>query len=154
MGLIELFVSYGILGLFLTGLISSIIPIPTEPVVFTLLKIGENSEIILIILVIGSITGAFIGYIIGIYGLRKIIPFHSIQKERQVQMHFRKYGALYLLVSPWIPIIGDIAPMVAGRENYELKKFLIIISVAKTIKSIGIVYLSIEAIEWWAVFVK
>ena len=69
-------------------------------------------------------------------------------------MYFRKYGALYLLVSPWIPIVGDIAPMVAGRENYELKKFLIVISAAKTIKSIGIVYLLIEGIEWWTLFVK
>lgn len=154
MGLFELFVSYGMLGLFLTGLISSIIPIPTEPVVFALLDIGKNPEIILITLVIGSIFGAFLGYLVGIYGLRKIVLFHSMQKERQVQMHFRKYGALYLLVSPWIPIVGDIAPMVAGRENYELKRFLIVISAAKIIKGIGIVYLSIEAVEWWTLFVK
>ncbi len=154
MGLFELFASYGILGLFFTGLISSIIPIPTEPVVFALLDIGKNPELILITLVIGSIFGAFLGYLVGIYGLRKIVLFHSIQKERQVQLYFRKYGALYLLVSPWIPIVGDIAPMVAGRENYELKKFLIVISAAKTIKSIGIVYLLIEGIEWWTLFVK
>ncbi len=154
MGLFEVFVSYGMLGLFLTGLISSIIPIPTEPVVFALLDIGKKPEIILITLVIGSILGAFLGYLVGIYGLRKIVLFHSMQKERQVQLHFRKYGALYLLVSPWIPLVGDIAPMVAGRENYELKKFLIVISAAKIIKSIGIVYLSIEAIEWWTLFVK
>ncbi|MCZ7399823.1 MAG: VTT domain-containing protein [Candidatus Methanoperedens sp.] len=150
----ELVIAYGLPGLFLIALISSIIPIPTEPVIFTLLKIGENSEIILITLVIGSILGAFIGYLVGMYGLRKIVMFHSMQKERQIQLHFRKYGALYLLVSPWIPFVGDLAPMVAGRENYELKRFLIVISAAKLIKSIGIVYLSIEAIEWWAVFVK
>jgi membrane protein YqaA with SNARE-associated domain len=150
----ELVIAYGLPGLFLIALISSIIPIPTEPVIFTLLKIGENSEIILITLVIGSILGAFIGYLVGMYGLRKIVMFHSMQKERQIQLHFRKYGALYLLVSPWIPFVGDLAPMVAGRENYELKRFLIVISAAKLIKSIGIVYLSIEAIEWWHVFVK
>lgn len=154
MGLFEVFVSYGMLGLFLTGFISSIIPIPTEPVVFALLDIGKNPEIILITLVTGSILGALLGYLVGIYGLRKIVLFHSMEKERQVQMHFRKYGALYLLVSPWIPLVGDLAPMVAGRENYELKRFLIVISAAKLIKSIGIVYLSIEAIEWWTVFVK
>ena len=154
MGLFGLFVSYGMAGLFLTGLISSIIPIPTEPVVFALLKIGENSEIVLITLVTGSVLGAFIGYLVGLYGLRKIVLLHNMEKERNVQMHFRKYGALYLLFSPWIPIIGDLAPMVAGRENYELKRFLIVISAAKLIKSIGIVYLSIEAIEWWTLFVK
>ncbi len=44
--------------------------------------------------------------------------------------------------------------MVAGRENYELKRFLIVISIAKIIKSIAIVYLSIEAVEWWTFFIK
>lgn len=154
MVLSKLFIEYGLSGLFLIGLISSIIPIPTEPVVFTLLRVGEKPEIVLILLIAGSIIGAFIGYLVGIYGLRKVIPFHNKEKEKQIQMHFRKYGALYLLVSPWIPLVGDLAPMVAGRENYELKRFLIIISVAKIIKSIGIVYLSIEAIEWWTFFIK
>ncbi len=154
MVLTELFISYGMIGLFVISLISSVIPIPTEPAVFGLLEVGKKPEIILITLVIGSIIGAFLGYLVGIYGLRKIIPFHNNQKEKEIQLHFRKYGAFYLLVSPWIPLVGDIAPMVAGRENYELKKFLIVISAAKIIKSIGIVYLSIEAIEWWTVFVK
>ncbi|MCZ7385470.1 MAG: hypothetical protein O8C63_12095, partial [Candidatus Methanoperedens sp.] len=72
----KLVIAYGLPGLFLIGLISSIIPIPTEPVVFTLLKMGENSEIILITLVIGSILGAFLGYLVGMYGLRKIVLFH------------------------------------------------------------------------------
>lgn len=154
MALFEFFIAYGLMGLFIIGLISSIIPIPTEPVVLGLLNVGKNPEIILIMLVAGSIIGAFLGYLLGIYGLRKIILFHSMQKERQIQLHFRKYGALYLLVSPWIPLIGDLAPMVAGRENYELKRFLIVISAAKIIKSIMIVYLSIEAIEWWTLFIK
>jgi len=71
-----------------------------------------------------------------------------------MQMQFRKYGALFLLVSPWIPLVGDLAPMVAGIENYGSKRFLIVISTAKIIKSFGIVYLSIEAIEWWRLIIK
>ncbi len=154
MALFEFFIAYGLIGLFLIGLISSIIPIPTEPVVFALLDIGKNPEIILITLIAGSILGASLGYLVGKYELRKIIPFHDKEKEKQMQMQFRKYGAPVLLVSPWIPVVGDLAPMVAGIENYDTKRFLIVISAAKIIKSIGIVYLSIEAIEWWTLFVK
>lgn len=44
--------------------------------------------------------------------------------------------------------------MVAGIENYGSKRFLIVISIAKIIKSIGIVYLSIEAIEWWRIIIN
>jgi len=154
MVLFELFISYGIIGLFAISVISSIIPIPTEPAVFGLLDVGKNPEIILIVLIAGSIIGSSLGYLVGKYELRKLIPFHDTEKEKQMQMHFRKYGAPLLLVSPWIPLVGDLAPMVAGIENYETKKFFVVISVAKIIKCIGIVYLSVKVIDWWPMFLK
>jgi len=150
----RLFIAYGLMGLFGISLISSVIPIPTEPIVFALLRMGENPEIVLILLITGSIIGASIGYLVGKYELRRLIPFHNKKKEEEMQMYFRKYGGVILLVSPWIPIVGDLAPMVAGIENYESKKFLIVISIAKIIKSIAIIYLSMEAIEWWRFFIK
>jgi membrane protein YqaA with SNARE-associated domain len=105
-------------------------------------------------LIVGSIAGAYIGYFLGKYELRKIIPFHNKDNEKMMQKHFRKYSAALLLISPWIPIVGDLAPMVAGIENYETKRFLVVISIAKTIKCIGIIYLSIKVVDWWSLFVK
>jgi membrane protein YqaA with SNARE-associated domain len=154
MVLSELFIAHGMMGLFAISLISSIIPIPTEPAVFGLLDIGKKPEIILMTLIVGSIIGASLGYLVGKYELRKIIPFHDKEKEKQMLMYFRKYGAVFLLVSPWIPLVGDLAPIVAGIENYESKRFLIVISAAKIIKSIGIVYLSIKVIDWYTFFIK
>jgi len=155
MVLYEIFISYGMLGLLLISLISSIIPIPTEPVVFGLLDVAKKqTELVLIVYVVGSIAGAYIGYFLGKYELRKIIPFHNKENEKMMQKHFRKYSAALLLISPWIPIVGDLAPMVAGIENYETKKFLVVISIAKTIKCIAIIYLSIKVIDWWTLFVK
>ena len=151
MVLFELLISYGMLGLFIIALISSIIPIPTEPVIFGLLDVGKKP---VFVLALGSIAGAYIGYLLGKYELRKLIPFHDKKKELMMQIQFRRYGALLLLVSPWIPIVGDLAPMVAGIENYESRKFLLVISVAKTIKCIGIIYLSIKVIDWWTPFIK
>ncbi|VVB55656.1 SNARE associated Golgi protein [uncultured archaeon] len=154
MVLFEIFISYGMAGLLLIALISSIIPIPTEPVVFGLLDVGKKPEIVLLILIVGSIAGAYIGYLLGKYKIRKIIPFHDRKKELMMQLYFRKYGAFLLLVSPWIPIVGDLAPMVAGIENYETKRFMVVVSIAKIIKCIGIIYLSIKIIDLWALFPK
>ena len=154
MSLFALFISYGFYGLFLISIISSIIPIPTEPVVIGLLEVGKNPELILILLTIGSIIGAYLGYLVGKYGLRKIIPFHNREKEQRMQAYFNKYGAIFLLFSPWIPFMGDLAPMVAGVEKYEFKRFLIVISMAKIIKSIGIIYLSIRIIDWWTLVAR
>ncbi|VVB85301.1 SNARE associated Golgi protein [uncultured archaeon] len=152
--LFELFYAYGLMGLFAISVISSIIPIPTEFVIVELLRVGENPEIIVITLIAGSIIGASLGYLVGKYELQKLIPFHMEEREKEVHMHFRKYGAALLLVSPWIPLIGDLAPMVAGIENYEYRRFLIVISVAKIIKSTGVVYLLMKGIQWWTLFMK
>src|SRR5659263_487867 len=131
MVLFEIFISYGMLGLLFISLISSILRIPTEPVVFGLLDVGGKPELVLIVLISGSIAEAYIRYLLEKYELRKIIPFHNRENEKMMQNHFRKYGTGLLLISPWIPIIGDLAPMVAGIENYETKKFLVVISAAK-----------------------
>lgn len=158
MELLEIFISYGLIGLFAIGLVSSIIPVPTEMAVLGLIDIGKNPQVILIVLATSSIVGAFLGYLVGKHELRKIIPFHDKEKEERMQAHFRKYGALFLFVSPWIPLIGDIAPVVAGIENYETRKFLTVISIAKTVKSIAIVYFmvyfSFKMDGWWEVLVN
>jgi membrane protein YqaA with SNARE-associated domain len=154
MAIFELFVSYGMIGLFAISVLSSIIPIPTEPVVLGLLNIGKNPELVFIVLVTGSIIGASMGYIAGKYELRRFLPFHDSEKEKNVQMYFSEYGGFLLLVSPWIPIVGDLAPMVAGIENYETKRFIVVISAAKIIKSFGIIYLSVKVIDWWTLFMK
>ncbi|VVB91685.1 SNARE associated Golgi protein [uncultured archaeon] len=146
--------SYGIIGLFAISILSSVIPVPTEFGVVELLRVGTNPGIIIITLIAGSIIGASLGYLLGKYELQKLIPFHNKEREKEVHMHFRKYGAMLLLISPWIPFVGDLAPMVAGIENYESRKFLIVISVAKVIKSIGVVYLLMKGIHWWALFMK
>ena len=154
MVLFEIFVYYGMTGLFAIGILSSIIPIPTEPVVLGLLDIGKNPESVFVVLITGSILGASLGYMLGKYELRRFIPFHNIEKEKKMQGYFREYGWLLLLVSPWIPLVGDLAPMVAGIENYDSKKFIIVISAAKIIKGIGIIYMSINIIEWRALIIK
>ncbi len=119
MTLFDLFVSYGIIGLFIISLISSIIPIPSEPVVFGLLGVGGNPELIFIILTSGSILGASLGYFIGKHGLTKIIKFQNKENEKKARIYFRKYGLLFLLISPWIPFVVELAPIVAGIQNYH-----------------------------------
>lgn len=155
MALLDIFVYYGMIGLFIVSFLSSIIPIPTEAVVFGLLGAGGNSGIIFTILTAGSILGALLGYYIGKNGLTKLIQSSkNEEKQEQTNRYFLKYGAFLLLVSPWVPFICNLAPMVAGIQNYNSKWFLIIISIANIIKCFAIVYLSITIIDWWPLFTK
>ncbi len=148
MALFDVFISYGMIGLFIISIISSIIPIPSEPVVFGLLGIGGDPRLIFLILTFGSIFGAYICYYIGKRGLNKIIKIDNNKyQEKTTRNYFRKHSALLLLISPWIPVFVNFAPLVAGIQNYDLKRFLLMISIANIIKSTGIVYLSISVIN-------
>jgi len=117
-----------------------VLPIPTEPTIALLLSNSTSPFLILLILIPGSIIGASVGYLLGKYGIRRIIPFHNREREKRVQDWFRKYGAALLLISPWIPFAGDLVPIIAGVESYDPALFLVAISVGKAIKGAAIVY--------------
>ncbi len=156
MALFDIFISYGMIGLFIISVISSIIPIPSEPVVFGLLGIGGNPIMIFLILTFGSMFGAYICYYIGKRGLTKIIKIdNNKSQEKTTHNYFQKHSVLFLLISPWIPIFVNLVPLVAGIQNYNVKRFLFLISIANIIKSTGVVYLSISVINWLTtVFMK
>jgi membrane protein YqaA with SNARE-associated domain len=145
------FITHGLKGLFAISVISSIIPIPTEPVVFTLIGFGTPIYKIILTLFTGSLLGASIGYVLGRYELRKILSHHYRRHEAEVRTQMQEYGVeLLLFISPWIPIVGDLTPIIAGFENYNARKFFIIITLAKAVKSIGLVYLSAAWMEFLA----
>ena len=128
------------LELFFVSATSSVLPIPTEPTIAILLSDKVSPLIILLVLVPASVLGAFIGYSLGKYGIRRIIPFHNPDRERRVKEWFDKYGSALLLISPWIPFAGDLVPIVAGVESFKVSTFLVIMFVAKAIKGVAIVY--------------
>ena len=132
--------NYGLLELLLISATSSVLPIPTEPTVALLLSENVSPLVILLVLIPASVLGASVGYLLGKYGIRRIIPFHNPDREKRVQAWFGKYGAALLIISPWIPFVGDVVPIVAGIEEFSPTTFVIIMFVAKTIKGAAIVY--------------
>ncbi|HYC20653.1 MAG TPA: VTT domain-containing protein [Candidatus Bathyarchaeia archaeon] len=132
--------NYGLLELFLVSATSSVLPIPTEPTIALLLSENVNLLVILLVLIPASVLGASVGYLLGKYGVRRIIPFHNPEREERVQAWFGKYGAALLIISPWIPFAGDVVPIVAGVEEFNPTTFLIIMFVAKAIKGTAVVF--------------
>ncbi|MGZ4904857.1 MAG: YqaA family protein [Halobacteriota archaeon] len=135
-----LITTYVLLELFVVAATSSVLPIPTEPTIALLLSANMSSLIILTVLVPASVLGASVGYLLGKYGVQRVIPFHNSARERRIKDWFNKYGAPLLLVSPWMPFVGDLVPIAAGVENFKPSAFLAIMFVAKTIKGAAIVY--------------
>jgi membrane protein YqaA with SNARE-associated domain len=139
------FTKYGLLGLFFNGMLSSFIPIPTELTTAALLAARENEMRIFITLTIGSIIGGFIAYYLGYTGynlshrIRKITRLDDRRSQRSYAL-LAKYGWLLIFISPWIPVGGDVIPIIAGIKKYDLTRFTVAMVLGKTIKAVAIVY--------------
>ena len=139
------FIKYGLVGLFLNALLSSVIPIPTELTTSALILGGQNKMAIFIILTIGSIIGGFLAYYIGYNGTKLSARLGRTPKKEHMERSdvlLTKYGWVLIFFSPWIPILGDIIPIIAGAKKYNIRKFVIAICLGKVIKSLAIVFFS------------
>lgn len=139
----KLIIKYEMIGLFLNSVFSSIIPIPTELITSILLLSKVNKILIFIILDAGSIVGGYLAYFIG-------MRYHSFIQSRLnglLKVTFLSKllnivngnAGLLLILSPWLPFIGDSLCILAGSAGYDLRKYLIYISVGKTIKTFAII---------------
>jgi membrane protein YqaA with SNARE-associated domain len=62
-------------------------------------------------------------------------------KQRRYRQLLERYGWAIIFVSPWIPILGDIIPIIAGARRYEIKKFIIAIAAGKIARAVAMIFL-------------
>lgn|GEM_PF-6461054 len=111
---------YGLPELFLVSAVSSVLHGSTEPTIVLLLSENVPQLVISLVLIPASVLGASVGYLFGLYGIRRIIPFHNPGRGKRVQVWFGRYGAALLIFSPWIPFASDLVSIVAGIEDLTL----------------------------------
>lgn len=67
------------------------------------------------------------------------------KKDESKQSRYRhlleRYGWAIIFVAPWIPVLGDIIPAIAGAKRYDVKKFMIAISAGKTARAVATIFL-------------
>lgn len=156
-----LFTQYGLLGLLANGILSSVIPIPTELTISALLASGQSQLDVFILLTVGSVVGGLLAYYLGYTGKKmshlihkghskgnddfrndgKGNSFYHGDKDKRTTIMLERYGWIIIFLSPWIPIGGDVIPVIAGVKKYNFKKFVIVMSIGKTVKAVAIVYL-------------
>jgi len=70
---------------------------------------------------------------------------HHEKKDESKQRGYRhlleRYGWVIIFVAPWIPVLGDIIPAIAGAKRYDMKKFMIAISAGKTARAVATIFL-------------
>ena len=121
---------------------STILPISSEATLCYYKIVGSNTLLLLLFAGIGNTLGSTLNYYIGKKGSSWLIEHKKISKERLLksQKIFKKWGGFSLLLS-WAPIIGDPITLIAGVFNYNLKKFLLIVAIAKFGRYIVVLWL-------------
>ncbi len=122
--------------LFFSAFISAtLFPLGSEALFIYDINEGYNIYLLLFFATIGNSLGSIFNYFLGLKGeeyliRKKLLSEKMILKSKN---YFDKYG-FYCLLFSWLPIIGDPLTFVAGILKYDLKKFVIIITLAKFLR--------------------
>ena len=122
--------------LFFSAFISAtLFPFGSEALFIYDINEGYNIYLLLFFATIGNSLGSIFNYFLGLKGeeyliRKKLLSEKMILKSKN---YFDKYG-FYCLLFSWLPIIGDPFTFVAGILKYDLKKFVIIITLAKFLR--------------------
>ncbi len=119
--------------MFLLALLSaSLLPISSEATLLYYIENNYNITLLFLSAGLGNVLGSIINYWIGSKGASALVESNKISKERlfKSQQFFDKYGGYSLLLS-WVPVIGDPLTFIAGIVNFDFKKFVFIVMIAK-----------------------
>lgn len=121
------------LYMFFNSLVSAtLFPMGSEALLIYNLNIELNVYYLLFIATFGNSLGSILNYWIGLKGESFLVSKRIIDEKRlfKSKYYFDKYGGYSLLLS-WVPIVGDPLTLIAGVLKYNLKKFIVIVVLAK-----------------------
>lgn len=135
---------YGVIGLFFNALLgATILPIPTEPLVGTLLNGGENEYLLIVALIGGSSLGGILDYGIGFGGsslLRKMHPKKDDKDHKKSHKYLQKFGWAGIFFSAFIPVFGDLMLISAGAKKMNFRKFVLLMTGGNVLRAVIAVF--------------
>jgi membrane protein YqaA with SNARE-associated domain len=129
--------------LFISAFISAtLFPLGSEALLIYDIKEGYNIYLLVIVATIANSLGSLLNYFLGLKGEEYLVEKKLLNEKMIIKskVYFDKYGSVCLLFS-WLPIIGDPITFVAGILKYNLKKFIVLVVIAKLSRYLFIAYL-------------
>jgi len=124
------------LSLFFVSFISAtLFPMGSEAVLLYDLSLGYSIFLLWFVATVGNTLGSLLNYWLGLKGEGFLENRGYLSKEKMQKAHnrFEKWGGWVLLLS-WMPIIGDPLTFIAGVLRYDLRKFIMIVVLAKGVR--------------------
>ena len=119
---------YGGLALFVLSAAESIIfPVPPDPLLIAL-GVGKPSFALVFaaICLLGSLVGASIGYVIGMWGGRPVVDrLFSQEKIEFVEQKYQRYDVWAILIAALTPIPYKVFTVTAGMFRLHFGRFML-----------------------------
>ena len=131
------------LYLFLNSFISAtLFPLGSEALLLYYLSLKFNFIYLLLFASLGNTLGSILNYWFGLKGEQYLVEKKMIKEKNIIKYkkYFDKYGAFTLLLS-WMPIVGDGFTFIAGMLKYDIKRFVILVFLAKFSRYSFVVYI-------------
>jgi len=119
--------------LFFVAFVSAtILPLGSEALFLLDLTNQLNPFLLLFFASFGNILGSIVNYYLGLKGEQYLENKNYISPYKLIKAKtfFDKYGGYSLLLA-WVPIIGDPLTFIAGVLKYDIKKFILLVSISK-----------------------
>jgi len=123
-------------SLFVVSFVSAtLFPMGSEAVLLYDLSLGYSVFSLWFVATVGNTFGSLLNYWLGLKGEAFLEKRGYLSKEKMQNAHsrFKKWGGWVLLLS-WMPIIGDPLTFIAGVLGYDIRKFVMIVVLAKGIR--------------------
>ncbi len=124
------------LSLFFVSFISAtLFPMGSEAVLLYDLSLGHSVLLLWFVATVGNTLGSLLNYWLGLKGEGFLEKRGYLSKEKMQKAYrrFEKWGGWALLLS-WMPVIGDPITFIVGVLHYDLKKFMMIVALAKGVR--------------------
>ncbi|SHO81207.1 FIG00388525: hypothetical protein [hydrothermal vent metagenome] len=132
--------------LFFNALISAtLFPLGSEALFIYDITQNLNITLLLLVATAGNSLGSIINYYTGYKGEEYLLEKNIINQSKidKYKIYFDKYGA-YTLIFAWLPIIGDPLTIIAGVLRYNLKIFIIVVTISKFLRYFFLLILIFE----------
>ncbi len=117
---------------FLSAIESIFFPIPTALIITAATGLGADVATIVIVATIGSVTGAVVGYKLGMYGGRPFAEkYFKVSHIDTVESWFSKYGVLAVGIAGLTPLPYKVFTISAGIAKMHLPSFIAVSIVSR-----------------------
>ena len=147
----ELFLEYGLLGLFLASfLAATVVPFSSEAVMATMIGTDFSPVSVVLIATLGNWLGGITSYLLGRLGKWEWLEkWFRVDRKKVLRAmeKWQRFG-VWLALLAWLPVVGDLIAVGLGFVRANWWKTIFLMGVGKLVRYTVLALSIWYAIDW------